>query len=210
MNTILCYGDSNTWGYSPRLKRRCARNERWAGVLEHRLGEGYFVIEEGLGGRTTVWNDPIEGEYKNGKTYLLPCLESHNPDVVVLMLGTNDLKKRFGLSAYDIAKGAGTLVQIIQNSGVAPNGQSPNILLIAPPPLATLAGTDFAEMFDGGEEKSRQLASAYRRVATEVGCEFLDAGSVIASSPIDAIHFDPEEHQKLGVAIAEKVRGMLS
>jgi len=207
MKTILCYGDSNTWGYNPRLKSRYDKNERWAGVLRNQLGEGYFVIEEGLNGRTTVWNDPIEGEHKNGKTYLFPCLESHAPlDLVVVMLGTNDLKNRFGLSVYDIAKGAGTLVQIIQKSGFGQGGQSPKILLIAPPPLAKLAGTNFAEMFDGGEEKSRQLASAYQRIAAEVGCEFLDAGSVIVSSPVDAIHFEPEEHQKLAQAIAKKIR----
>ena len=210
MKTILCYGDSNTWGYNPRLKSRYSKDERWTGALRKQLGEGYFVIEEGLNGRTTVWDDPIEGEHKNGKTYLFPCLESHAPlDLVVVMLGTNDLKNRFGLSAYDIAKGAETLVQIIQKSGFGQDGQSPKVLLIAPPSLAQLAGTDFAEMFAGGEEKSRQLADAYRRVAAEIGCEFLDAGSVIASSPVDAIHIDPEEHQTLAVAVAAKIQRIL-
>jgi lysophospholipase L1-like esterase len=91
VRTILCYGDSNTWGYNPSTGGRYARDERWPGVLRTELGEGYLVIEEGLNGRTTVWDDPIEG-YKNGSTYLIPCLETHKPiDLVIILLGTNYL-----------------------------------------------------------------------------------------------------------------------
>ncbi len=112
MKTILCYGDSNTWGYDPVSEDRYPLAQRWVSVLARELGPEYQVIAEGLNGRTTVWPDPVEGEYKSGKSYLLPCLESHHPiDLVVLMLGTNDLKHRFGLSAWDIARAAGTLVE---------------------------------------------------------------------------------------------------
>lgn len=78
MKSILCFGDSNTWGYNPRTKERYPRNERWTGMLRQELGDGYEIIEEGLNGRITVWEDPIE-EHKNGKEYLIPCLESHQP-----------------------------------------------------------------------------------------------------------------------------------
>ena len=116
MKTILCYGDSNTWGYNPRTQDRFPIAERWTGVLAHKLGAEFRVVEEGLNGRTTVWDDPIEG-YKNGKEYLIPCLESHRPiDLVVIMLGTNDLKKRFSVSAYDIAQSVGVLVEIVQEA----------------------------------------------------------------------------------------------
>ena len=102
---ILCYGDSNTWGYNPHTELRYPRAVRWTGVLQRGLGPAYHVIEEGLNGRTTVWDDPIEG-YKSGKEYLVPCLETHKPmDLVVIMLGTNDLKHRFSLTAFDIATG---------------------------------------------------------------------------------------------------------
>ena len=111
MKTILCYGDSNTWGYNPSMGGRYARDERWPGVLRKELGEGYLVIEEGLNGRTTVWDDPIEG-YKNGKTYLVPCLETHKPlDLVIILLGTNDLKMRFSVSALIQAAGRRSRVQ---------------------------------------------------------------------------------------------------
>jgi lysophospholipase L1-like esterase len=207
MKTILCYGDSNTWGYSPSTQDRYGRDERWGGVLRNALGEGYLVIEEGLGGRTTVWDDPVEGIHKNGRTYLLPCLESHQPiDLVVILLGTNDLKRRFGVGAFDIAQGAGVLVQVVQKSETGPNGEAPKVLLLAPPPTEELGGTDFVEMFKGAEEKSKNFSREFRRVAGELGCEFLDATEAIVSSKLDAIHLDAGEHRKLGLAVATRVR----
>ncbi len=207
MKTILCYGDSNTWGYNPATAERFDRLERWAGVLRQALGEGYLVIEEGLNGRTTVWDDPIEG-YKNGKSYLIPCLETHRPlDLVIIMLGTNDLKMRFSLPAYDIANGAGVLVDVVQKSEAGYDGRAPQVLLLAPPPVTTL--TEFSEMFAGSLEKSKRFAQHYRRVTEEYGCHFLDTGQVIVSSPLDGIHFELEEHRKLGLAVAEKVKEIL-
>jgi lysophospholipase L1-like esterase len=208
MKTILCYGDSNTWGYNPATQARFSRDERWAGVLRLELGDDYLVIEEGLNGRTTVWDDPIEG-YKNGKEYLIPCLTTHKPlDLVVILLGTNDLKKRFSLSAYDIANGAGVLVDVVQKSDTGLDDKPPQILLLAPPPIAKL--TEYAEMFEGAEAKSRKFSENFRRVAEEYGCEWLDTAGIIVSSDIDGIHFEAGEHRKLGLAVADKVREMLA
>ena len=205
--TVLCYGDSNTWGYDPRTGGRYPRDTRWPGVLRRALGEGYLVIEEGLNGRTTVWDDPIEG-YKNGKSYLIPCLETHRPiDLVVVVLGTNDLKMRFSVSAFDIANGAGVLVDVAQRSATGPGGGPPQVLLVAPPPVAKLTG--FAEMFEGAERKSARFAEQYRRVATERRCAFLDASTVIRSSDLDGIHLEAGEHEKLAVAVARKVEAIL-
>jgi lysophospholipase L1-like esterase len=205
--TILCFGDSNTWGYNPVTQARYPRDERWPGVLRRELGDGYLVIEEGLNGRTTVWDDPIEG-YKNGKEYMIPCLETHRPiDLVIIMLGTNDLKMRFSLPAYDIAEGAGVLVDVVLKSEAGPGDGVPKILLIAPPPLGELS--DFAETFEGGRAKSKKLAEHFRRVAEERDCPLLDASEVIISSDIDGVHFDPGEHRKLGVAVAGRVKQLL-
>ena len=205
--TILCYGDSNTWGWNPATQSRYVRYERWPGVLRHELGEGYLVIEEGLNGRTTVWDDPIEG-YKNGKEYLIPCLETHKPiDLVIIMLGTNDLKARFSVPACDVAAGAGVLVDIVAKSETGPGDDAPQVLLIAPPPIAKLS--EFAEMFLGGTAKSKMLSHHFRLVAEEHGCALLDASEVIASSDVDGIHFDLSEHRKLGRAVAARVRQMV-
>lgn len=207
MKTILCYGDSNTWGYHPVTKGRYSREERWTGVLRRELGEEYEIIAEGLNGRTTVWEDPIEG-YKSGKEQLIPILTSHKPvDLVVIMLGTNDLKKRFSLSAYDIAEGAGVLVDMVHKSDCGPGERAPQVLLMAPPPVARL--TEYGEMFEGAEAKSRLLSKHYRRVAKEHGCAFFDTAAVIVSSDIDGIHFDLDEHKKLGLAVAARVREIL-
>lgn len=210
--TILCYGDSNTWGCPPRRHfgdmPRYGEDIRWGSVLRTTLGAGYAVVEEGLGGRTTVWDDPVEGEHKNGRTYLTPCLASHRPlDLVVVLLGTNDLKHRFGLSASDIAAGAGALVDLIRSSASGPGAASPGVLLVCPPPLGAL--DLFAAMFEGATEKSRHLARHYQREAAARGCAFFDAGTVIRSSDVDGIHLDVAAQQALGRAVAYQVRTLL-
>lgn len=208
MRVVLCYGDSNTWGSDPKTGERFAPDVRWPGVLRRELGEGYWVIEEGLGGRTTVRDDPIEGVHKNGRTYLRACLETHKPiDLVTLMLGTNDLKARFAASASDIAQGAASLAEMVLMSGCGPEGGAPVVLLIAPPPVGKL--TDMAEMFEGAEEKSARFAEHYRRFAEQYGCEFLDASESIVSSDIDGIHLEADEHRKLGEAVAASVEGVV-
>jgi lysophospholipase L1-like esterase len=176
-------------------------------VLQARLGPSFRVIEEGLNGRTTVWDDPVEGVHRNGRTYLLPCLLSHMPlDLVVLFLGVNDLKCRFGVPAADIARSAGTLVQIILQSGAGNTPAGPAVLLIAPPPLGKL--TRYAEMLQGGTEKSLLLAARYREVAEECGCHFLDAGALVRPSDLDGVHLEEDQHRILGEAVAERVMAL--
>jgi lysophospholipase L1-like esterase len=214
MKRILCYGDSNTWGYDPLTQTRFDERTRWTRVLAAALGSGYEVIEEGLNGRTTVWDDPIEGELasdKNGRTYLGPCLQTHAPlDGVILMLGTNDLKRRFALPASDIALGAKALVGVIQRSRSGRDGAAPPVLLLAPPPLAPLTeGMALAEMFEGGEVKSLRLHALYARVAQEMNCGYFDTAGVIRSSELDGIHFEAGEHLKLGRGLTGPVRTSL-
>ncbi len=207
LKTILCYGDSNTWGYDPATKERFGPDVRWTGVVQRRLGSDYRVIEEGLNGRTTVWDDPLSPG-RNGKEYLPPCLESHRPlDLVTIMLGTNDLKRRFGLSASDIAEGAGLLADMALRIGRTEAGTPPVVLLIAPPPTARFG--EFGEMFRGATETSRGFAEAYRMVAGWNDCPFLDAGAVVKSSDLDGIHLEAEEHRKLGEAVVAEIQRLL-
>jgi lysophospholipase L1-like esterase len=210
MRTILCYGDSNTYGTAPMQHleddRRFGHGERWVSVLRQKLGDDWWVVEEGLPGRTTVLDDPIEGIYKNGLTTLTPCLESHRPvDIVTIALGTNDLKARFGMPPTDIAAGAGILVETVAKA-LAAFGQSAKVLLIAPPPI--LETGCLADMFGGGAAKSQAFATHYKAMATRLGAGFFDAGSVIGSSKVDGIHFDLPEHLKLGQAVAAAVKNL--
>ncbi len=207
MRTVLCYGDSNTWGYEPATGDRFPEDVRWPGVLATKLGNGFRVIEEALNGRTTVRDDPVE-EHKNGKDYLRPCLESHAPlDLVIVALGVNDLKARFFASASDAADGAGLLASIAQRSGPGPDGGSPAVLLVAPPLVAHLS--ELAQMFAGAEEKSKGFSRQYRRVAQKHGCMLLDAGEVVRASDRDGIHLEAAEHRKLGEAAAAAVKEIL-
>ncbi len=206
MIEILCYGDSNTWGYSAKTAERFPHNIRWTGVLQKMLGENYHVIEEGLSGRTTVWEDEIE-EYKSGKEYLIPCLNTHKPlDLVIIMLGTNDLKKRFSLSAYDISLGAQLLAKIVMKTECGRKGKSPEVLLVSPIEAGDLECCPFGECFNpqSGAE-SKKFEYYYKKAAEEIGCHFLSAAEFADPSPIDAIHIEPEGHLALGKAVYQKV-----
>jgi lysophospholipase L1-like esterase len=204
--TILCYGDSNTWGFDPEGLGRFSIHERWPGVLRDRLGDGYHVIEEGLNGRTTVWDDPM-ADFRNGKSYLLPCLWSHAPiDLVLIMLGTNDLKGPLCRGAAAIAAGAGALVGLTQTSGAGPGDGAPRVLLMAPPPLGKITTLSELWGFGGSEAESRQMGRYFKQAAEWYDCDFLDTSEIIKSSDLDGIHFSSEEHLKLGTAVAERVR----
>lgn len=216
MKTILCYGDSNTHGTKPvdislldspfnPQDYRFPKEKRWTGILQKEMGSDYYVIEEGLNGRTTVLDDPIEGIDRNGLTYLPACLESHSPiDLVILMLGTNDLKARFSLTASDIALGISVLINTIQSSGSGPGMEAPHILLLCPPPIGKL--TKLAGLFTNGVEESKKLAGNYKRIAKLYGCSFMDVGSTIKASDKDGLHYDEESIAKLAKAIVTEVK----
>jgi lysophospholipase L1-like esterase len=208
IRTVLCYGDSNTWGRAvvPRPDDRYAPDERWPGIVRSALGPDWLVIEEGMPGRTTLRDDPIEGPERNGRTYLLPCVLSHKPlDVVVIMLGTNDLKARFHASAWEIGESVGALVKIVQKAGVGRNEGVPEIIMVAPPPILKHL-PNHSDILAGGYEKSLELSKRYQVVAEREGVGFFNAGSVIESSKFDGFHFEPEAHEKLGRSIAEEIR----
>lgn len=204
MKTVLCFGDSNTYGWDAASGGRFDRSIRWTGRLEAML-PGARIIEEGQCGRTTVWSDPV-GIPRCGKDYLLPCLDSHRPlDAVVIALGTNDMKHRFSLTARDIAEGAGTLVQMTQTFLAQRDGTVPPVLLISPPRLEPEMLThELGGMFEGqaGLTLSRALGGAYAVVAERLGCMFLDAARVTRAGHTDGIHLDPAGHEALARAVA--------
>lgn len=210
MKTLLCFGDSNTHGTCPMDHiddvRRFDADVRWPGVAARALGADWHVIEEGHPGRTTVHPDPIEGADKCGRPALTVALASHRPiDRVVIMLGTNDLKARFGVTALDIALSVELLVADVLASDCGPDRSAPEALLVAPPPISE--DSWLGEMFRGGAATSQGLAARYREAAGRQGCGFFDAGSVVESTPVDGIHLEAEAHAALGRAIAAAVAG---
>ena len=206
--SILCFGDSNTHGTravrNPEDRERFGRSERWTGIMADRLAEGWTVIEEGLPGRTSVFDDPVEGLHKNGFRTLRAILESHRDlDVVVIMLGTNDLKHRFSVPATDIALGLERLIVETRNAGVGRNGASPEVLLVSPVPIEEVGF--LGDMFAGGREKSIALGASLAVVARRQGTHFLDLADVASVDPVDGIHLDQEAHAAIGRAMADAV-----
>ncbi|WP_019616985.1 SGNH/GDSL hydrolase family protein [Psychromonas ossibalaenae] len=206
MKSILCFGDSNTWGYSPVDGRRYNENERWPALLTSLLPLGCRIIEQGQPGRTTFFDDPAAG-LVNGNDDLVPCLQKHQPDYIVLMLGTNDLKSSFAQSADDISRNTAKLVLKIQQHSTQNIQKAPAICLVAPPVIYEVGY--FGQLFAGGAQKSKQFARYYALRANELGCEFFDAGSVVNSSSIDGIHWEADQHRKMADQISIKLKAML-
>ena len=209
VTTVLCYGDSNTWGADPNVSGgRHGYDDRWPTVAAASLGERFRLIPEGLNGRTTVFDDPIE-PWRNGLAYLRPCLVSHKPlDIVVIMLGTNDTKGRFAAPASDIAKGMGLLVHAVQTSGTGREGGAPKVGIVAPPHVREETG--FGEQFHGARERSLGLAAEYRLIAEQFNCAFLDAADGVTCPIPDGIHLGVHEQRRLGQLIAAWIREELA
>ena len=208
---IVCFGDSNTHGYNPVNGGRFDKDTRWTGRLQNLLGEEYYVIEEGLSGRTTVFEDPIH-EGLSGFNYIYPCLMTHEPiDLLIIMLGTNDTKERFGASASVISLGLSRLIKKVQESKVAFRDNKPNILVVAPLPIRPEINTVecYYTMGKGCSEKSYEIISMYEKVANELGCQFFDPSPYAICSDYDYMHLDEKAHNILANKLYEfiKIRG---
>ena len=205
MKNILCFGDSNTWGYSPQDGNRFSSDIRWTGVLQKSLGVDYRIIEEGLNGRTTFINE--EGEearpFRSGSDVLPIILESHRPlDFVIIMLGTNDLKVEFNLSVEDIAQGAKTLCEMVLNSEYLADN-IPQILLVSPTHIGSTIIPDQEEFFNKARGQSLQFAEYYEKAAAELGVHFLDAAKIVKVSEVDGVHWDADQHVEFGKCLAQ-------
>ena len=205
---ILCFGDSNTHGYcaipteSEDGGARFTENERWTCLLGKLLGDDYLVIEEGLSGRTTVFEDPLH-EGLSGLSVIYPCMMSHEPlDMLIIMLGTNDTKERFNANPACIAAGMKRLVEKAKTVNAWKDGK-PNILIVAPPHI--LSHFYDANMGEGCVEKSCKTAEFYEAVAKECGCAFLDAEGVAEFNQKDCMHLTKKGHAALAAKLKDIV-----
>jgi len=199
---ILAFGDSNTWGRVPGDDNglRYSINERWTGILQSQLGEGYEVIEEGLNGRTTDLESP-QKEGKNGAAYLYPCLESHKPlDWVIISLGTNDLKAKYNRSPEEITQGLRKCLDIVKKEGKDKQGLIPKIIIVIPPIIEEQERLRFGHKeidFLGGKEKSKRLPELFKRVANEYSTYVLDLSKDISVSEMDGVHLEKDMHKRI-------------
>lgn len=210
MKSVLCYGDSLTWGYDPENLDRHPYEDRWPSMLQKALGPSVNVIAEGLNGRTTAYDDHLSDAERNGVKLLPSVLESHAPiDLVIVMLGTNDMKRGVAGTAIAAVKGMERLVKLIRHHEWGFGYEVPDILLVSPPPIRETANAPFAAMFRDALDEAAMLASLYRDLADETGCGFFDAGSVAATTPLDGIHLDAENTRAIGRGLEPVVRMML-
>ena len=206
---IVCFGDSNTYGYDPTTGGRFDENTRWPAILQKLLGDGYEIFEEGQNGRTIANDDPWEGGTKCGMDYVLPMLETKRPDLLIIMLGSNDLKKKFNLPAADIAGSLMTMLMNIQgycNRFIKCSGMK--ILVVSPPALSEpFEESYFATFFDEKYvvARSKELAKWYEMVADQFGCEFLNATASVSAGSVDHLHLDPEGHKKMADLVRDAV-----
>lgn len=206
MKNILCIGDSNTFGTNPSGSR-WPRNQRWTGILQERLGNEFYVMEEGLGGRTAAAEDFLEGD-KNGQRHLPIALRSHRPlDLVILMLGTNDLKHRFGLLPRDIAAGAAQLGRMVETYDYGPGYPIPRVMLVSPILIGNgVENSPFSGFSAGAAAASRRLAPLYRAHAEAHGWLYLDAASAAGPSDLDQLHLEACGHRALAEAVEAVIR----
>ena len=212
MDQILVYADSLTWGIIPNTRQRLPFVARWPGVVEAELlraGHDVRIIEDCLNGRRTVWEDPFKPG-RNGRLGIEQRIEVNSPlAMVIVMLGTNDFQSMHQHNAWHSAQGIAALVRAIRQAPIEPGMPTPDVLVVAPPPIQTPRGA-IASKFAGAEERCVGLGEAYRQVAAELHCCFLDAGAVTTTSAVDGVHLDADQHLRLGREIARAVSTVLS
>lgn len=213
MKKIVCFGDSNTWGYNAADGSRFPVDIRWPRVMGSLLGDDFEIIEEGQNGRTICCEDPWEWGDKKGMDYIIPMVETHHPfDLLIIMLGSNDLKAKFHLPAGDIAGGLQNMLMRTISFLKVKCKASPKILVVAPPALKPGIGEGvFKEFFEGdlSVAKSKDLAKWYKIVADQFEVEFLDASLYAEAGELDSLHLSEEGHKALASALAEKIREIL-
>lgn len=208
MKTILCFGDSITWGYNPKDTTRLPPEHRWPRILGEELGQDYEVIEEGLNGRTLAVEDPFRPD-RGGLAKLPFILESHAPlDAVIIMLGTNDCAPCYKLTIGEIALACARLIMTVKQSLAGPGGTAPAAMLVAPPLMGQLEPT-IGLFYDGGQKLCGELAEAYRLVAASLGTAFLNAAEIVTADEPDGIHLGPGDQRKLALAVKDAIAPLL-
>ena len=211
MKSILAFGDSLTWGFRAGEWTRHAFEDRWPNVLAAGLGGMCRVIEEGMNGRTTVFPDPTEMAERNGAVALPMLLATHQPlDLVIIMLGTNDIKFANRCRAFDARLGMARLIEIINKFSFLPSYTAPQVLIMPPPALVKTADPFFNDLWDHAIAESKLFSHHYKTLADETGVHFFDTNTVAKTDPTDGGHLDAANTRAIGAALVPAVRNILN
>lgn len=208
---ILCFGDSNTWGYNAQDATRFPNDVRWTKLLQKKLGDGYEIVEEGLSGRTAVCDDPLK-EGLRGLDYIYPCVMTHTPlDLVIIMLGTNDAKERYSLTPNNIAAGITRLANKVKGTMTGREGNDPLILVVAPPAIGKGYNETPALLSMGRacDTKTREMIPYLEEMAELNDLSFLNADESVPMNTIDYMHLDPAGHAKMASVMEKKILELL-
>ena len=213
MINILCFGDSNTWGYDPATQTRFPNNIRWTGVLQSLLGDNFNIIEEGLNGRTTNVNEREEHalgyyrDFRSSMDLISILIETNSPiDLLVVMLGTNDLKNNFNQSSNNISTNMKLVCEAIINNDYF---NSKPIILVSPTHINE-SSPNLLDSFIGTTEKSKSLAKQYKKIADDLDLFFVDASQSVKTNQIDGLHWDAMQHSDFANSIYTKVKSIYS
>jgi lysophospholipase L1-like esterase len=210
MKVVLAFGDSLTFGADAVNDARHAYEDRWPTVLEQGLGGAARVIPEGLGGRTTVFDDFAAAADRNGARLLPTLLGTHSPlDAIVIFLGTNDLKPFINGTALGAAMGVKRLVEIVRTYPYNRGAKVPGIVIVSPPLIVATEHPDLGPMLGDKIAESKLFAGYYRRIATALDCGFFDAASVATPGPVDGVHLDARNTRAIGEGLVPVVKAVL-
>lgn len=213
MKNILCFGDSNTWGYDPATQTRFSKDIRWTGVLQQLLGSNYNVIEEGLNGRTTNVNEKQDHglgyfrPFRSAMDLLSVLIETNSPlDLIIVMLGTNDLKTNFNQSSEMIAKNMRLVCESIIDNDYF---QSKSIILVSPTHINE-ESPNLLDSFIGTTQASQSFSNSYRKISDDLDLYFLDASESVKTNKIDGLHWDAMQHSDFANSLFNKIKKVYS
>jgi len=210
MKTVLAFGDSLMWGFIPGTRQRYPRDVRWPTVLENGLEGKARILDNALNARTTVHDNPFR-DYRSGLSVLPVLPEAHAPlDLVILALGSNDFHSNYGLSAFDVSRGMRRLVQTVKGYHTEPDMPVPEILVMAPTKIIPTDDPYYGPIFGDTHKRFDELAPLYEKLAAEEGAHFFNAADIASGTPLDGIHLSAEDTIKIGEALVDPVKKILS
>jgi lysophospholipase L1-like esterase len=211
MKNIVAFGDSLTWGFVAGKDARHAFEDRWPNALAAGLNGKVRVLAEGMNARTTVYDDPTDSTNLSGAVSLPILLKTHQPlDLVIVMLGTNDIKFAGRCRAFDAAMGMERLIKLVKTHDYVSGFKIPQALIMSPPALVPTKDEWFNELWGHAIAESQKFAQHYARIADEQGVHFFDAGSVAVADPTDGGHLDAANTRAIGAALVPVVKKILS
>lgn len=211
MKNVLAFGDSLTWGADAATGGRHAFEDRWPNVLETELSGQARVFAEGLNGRTTIFDDYSIPTERNGSKALPMLLATHEPlDLVIILLGTNDMRSHICGNAAGSAMGIARLINIVKTFCYKPGHGTPKVLVVSPPLVADGQDALFNDVMLGAGALSKEYAGKYAQICVRENVSFFDAGTVVSADPNDGVHLDAKNTRALGLGLAPIVKEILS